>query len=625
MASDEEGSFYAGYLSLISFQTDLIHDPVVIKDNAGALELSPIQVVVGGAPIFKRYRALKSWPTTIQEMSELSEEIKSDMDAEWTAALLLAAGANPWELKNDTHPSRSNHSTQLHPVSGMAVRGWAGVVKNALEHPDCPDLEQVAQLRVKNTIPMAESMGRVVSLRAYLLAQGQNEVLGVLFDKGMVLPKDKTSLVEELSNIHEETVALLAEKGLFNSLSPAVIKKVQSAWVLRVRNKTLSPEQLPEMMSLLLPKDASQSQLEAASAAQIDGILGVPWNDNRHSNQVMNVGIEELNKQVPSKSQHRGQWSVLGAYAMAQIRRTGQDSSQSVPKWDIAPMIEANFVRGKGWVYADLNDPSVKGSLAPAIDVQWRAGITMSAPILMAELGKNNYSYTKEKKPLPSLSALCLACGVSDPDAWIAQNANAMAEFTQAISRPNARTQHAVLSMVWSNILESPHADIIVQSMSKSNAVGLALAITGNFMSSSSWPLVSVQSQGEAVTRFKNILRKFFPSMNLLGGTGVQAYRKLVQDGEHDSPLAQAIVVDALALSTPKQVQELIGIMGPALSPKSPVLKIVKLWMASRKNDPVFDAATSAARAAILTQMASEVRGKSTPPASAAKENRPKI
>lgn len=594
---DAASSFYAGYLALCQAQPDLVNSKFNSRHRIYKHELNPLQVIAGLAPHFFRGRNLKEVPTTLEELAQLSPQQPDDVNGEWTAAVLMACGVDPWDIPQYIKPQNCHHPAHLHPVPQMVVRGWCGVLRNALNHPSAPDIEQVAQMEVV-------SWGEFKTIRAFALGETDTSVLKVLHECGMELPSDDKLLVEELGQSSRQAIEYLSSVGALEKIPAKLRNKVENVFAARVKAKSLHHDHMAAMVELLTGRSGQRPE-EVAQTAMFDSVLSVPWCGARHVDEkFQNFGVAKLNEVGVSKSQLKGRWSFLGAYLMSYVRRAGRDGTSML---SLAEMIKSER-RDNAWRIADLSSSEYKGILAPAVSVQWRDGISMAAPILMYLLAiKKGHDRTFQGRDL-IIKSFCTVAGIDDFRRFVADHANEMALFTSAITRNNSPAQHKLLGRIWGCALSSDYGPVLASSISEENRINVLLSLTGNFFSSKSWDkskntLKANQWDGEELYTFKRVAKKLFPPMKEYSCLATQ-FEDLRKMGLEDSPHAQAALIYALA--TEDDVSKVLSALGQAIPPKSNTAELLRMWVDAHKKDAQYADSVAQVKAALLSSVAAE-------------------
>lgn len=563
-------SVFAGYLSLLAQNPQAINEKVIVDDNP-SVEISPIRAVMGMTPMYFVDQGLTDWPTTPEEVAQLGPA-SDKVGSEWVAAILMANGADPWEVNGEFCPRKVSSKYLYHPVVNMVAREMPGLLRNAFKHPNALPVDEFAELLVQ------DNWG-VRTVRVHALLSEEPHLMEVLLDAGMSLPTDEAQLVSDLSQANLPALKILADRGLLRDIPSKLAKRINNAWARRIKNSDgLTAETMYEMAACLVPSTTVQVQNAAAETAKIDGILSAPWGElETNLSHFYGMGIDALNHVATSKTQHKGNWSTFGAIAMHHFRRCS--SNYGSPSYDISKLID-----NSRQPLPDLSTPQYRGCLAPSIAVQWREGITMAAPVLMATLTRSPYNLVKKIKQ--DVDEFCLACAVEDFDQFIKNHANELVLFTTGIMKKNSTSQNNVLLNGWKMMLSNPIANkngLLANAISEENKINLLLALTGNFIVSNEWK----NKTSYANSRFRDFQEVFFglfPDLKDVNSKGVvKVFEDLTKSNSHNSIKVDALLAYSLANHDTDLTCDMVQKASYRIKPKSVADEMVKMWLSAAK------------------------------------------
>lgn len=443
--------------------------------HTDAPEQKPLlSYVLSRTPAYESRRAHREWPATLAgftqdlllgpgpqpEDSRNAEEegFRDKVDVEWFAAVLLAAGADPWAHASDSNPWGSALTEVLkHNLSGLLHR--------MLTMPGAPAAQEVLDGTFHSpggnrSDPWCSLLTRDPKYTA---------VFEVLLRHKARLPTDPRVLVDLLGNASLGAIqALQAHAAL--PMDEAIQKRIKTQW--RARGKRASQDKLtPEMLAALLAAldhtGTVDSEQERQVAEIADLISNPGWGDTGcayredpcHNTFKSNTGAARLcARTVLSRGAMAGQWSGLAGMALHRLRMSGPDG---VTPWRMEAMVSWGFKDG---IWKTL-EPIADGALSLARGFDWRPGIAIDGLLVLVILGmKQERSgdallqahQEKEYADLQQQAQRLLR--VTSLGAWGQQNAAAAVAWTEhLLARPTPKVV-SIVEGAWRQVMETaPH------------------------------------------------------------------------------------------------------------------------------------------------------------------------
>lgn len=418
------------------------------------------------------------------------------VDTEWVAAVLLAAGADPWTPQADRSLPKA--------VMWAALHGMGGLLDRFLEAPGAWPAQQVADAQFVTTGPHGNLGWRELVSRPERAC-----ALDVLLKKG-ARPSSEELLEELLGEGHFEALKILAP--YVSPLRTPVRQAVEDRWLQRSKElgyAGLPAEQLGELAQVFFGNSADP-KLSAATVA-IGQDLSVAWGSAANGSLAKaygyqgDMGVEALlgRGQVRSGAM-AGQWSRLASAVFARVRQAGFNGALG---WDIAMMIHRKFEQGVGWVHADVTQPPFKGALEEALGFEWRPGVKIDSLVMLGLLGQDPEDFDADR-----LEKFAAATGVDDVMAWAREHVAGAVEATKIICSGNASTAATQLLRTWGALGVHTQGTGVLEALDEQQRCDLLYALTCKFKSSDPWALDSKAISLAAVC-FDSLSKRLFPRL----------------------------------------------------------------------------------------------------------------
>lgn len=422
------------------------------------------------------------------------------VDVEWAAAALTAAGCNPWndfELGVDPLPLA---------ITSAIDCGMAGLVNRFLDCPNAPSANDLVG------VPFSESSPDY-NWTSLASDHAQNRVLEVLVERG-ARTKDEDILAEAFSNATPLAVEILTTAKMVPGTEKSQ-RKIQSAW--KARSVSLGSEVVQKMQIATFGGVASSM---SQSALDVSNLLSVEWGKapSGSSSQAYDFlggkGVESLLGQADIKSgPMAGHWSVLAAAAASRLRQGSDDGALG---WSISTMLHRHYSdEDRRWVVADCAQPPYKGSLTPALGIEWRKGIVIDGIVALSLFGQRGNSMTRttqdnlqEQQVLRDISDFGLAAGIENPDRWARDHAQSAALFSLHILKsPKVNATRSLLHAWETALYRNPG---MASTIKEETRVDLLLALTAQFTLSSNW---SSTIHSKQIKAFQSTATALFPQL----------------------------------------------------------------------------------------------------------------
>lgn len=568
--------FFAGYLASCAYHPHLATLPLEVKETSSVDRsqkitrlVDPMEVVLCLSPPSIKPR--NNWPSTLDEFGPLLSEYKEGANADLAAAMLLAAGANPWH--DDKPKTRTDQDQLPTAISKMLEYQLSGLFAASLSHPKAWSVEALTSQPIRFRVGYEQ-----VELLSYLTSnQNVSSMFGALCDHGFSIAALPDRRAHLLSAASPGAMEVLYSRGQLACLTATEIKEIQASWLRRVKASNLDSADLADMISKIDPGQDKGKINNLADTAEADALLSVAWSAGKVTFP-SNLGVDGLLRTINSKTQLRGQWPVVSALAAAALRGSSGLGTPEVP-------FDRLLFYGPGpnppgnWLVANPTDPKWQAALAPALSVEWRPGISSAAPLALAVLSAANTDPVRANYQLGVANLF----GISDLGKWAGGLASSMVEFTTQTLKPRATAQQGVMLRAWSRMLSGSPMAVgreVSRALSSQEKYELLFALTGAFSLSAPWH--AVDSSG---------YKKMFDSVtNILSATkGHDEYAGLAQ-----------LVVD-LASASPSKALDVVMSLDPAL-PATEVSRIFKAWTASRRNEDDFLPVVSKMKSQLLSR-----------------------
>ena len=445
---DRSDELFASYLMSCQLHPGQALDPVTntlagsaqqpgIRAKYNALE---VVLGLGTKPVYPA----KVWP---EHLSEFSSTSNTSVDR--VAALMLAAGANAW----DANISTDNVSGLPNTINDMVELRLTGVLSRALDQSGAISVQDLASRNFGSHYYNQPLVDLLVT------SDDGGPMLAMLVKRGLVLD-DVAQLAGQAT---PSSMAALNECGLLEPLAARDRKRIQGDWLKRLKNTAqatvnLSADNMEKMLSILEPGASAQDKQDSLNAANIEKILSVNWNDGKFYMRNL-PPIPELLISATTTHSLRGQWSMLGAICMANVR-------QQASSWKGTDTIDFKDILKKGGT----------GCLKQAVEIEWQPGITMATPILLMLLTEGGTEAVSTRK---NQEIALDAMGVPSMAQWAREHANATADFTIQTMRRNAKIQQEVMSKAWSTAISREPG--LAMGLDAGRAWRLLMALSGDF------------------------------------------------------------------------------------------------------------------------------------------------
>ena len=477
-------SVIEGAMALATTHPFDVNDAVHIKHHDDPEHrVSLLDGVLMLYPFARRGSDRRVWPKTVEEFgpSLLTTESPYDKhhrraNVEWFAALLAAAGCNPW-----SSPFEPAHERVLPSAVATAMQlGLGGLLERFLTCPGAWSAQQVADARAGTDAthwPSLVSQPHLVTVLAVLLEQGARLEDPKLWTKVMEVASPEGA---QLLGRHSPVV-----------LSDTQEKKIQSAWSTRLKAKELTPANFEAMGQALHGDNVSQAF--DSIAAQITQRLSETWGKapngsaRRAYDFANDLGTASLAARRPLRGGlMAGQWSLLAACAAERIRAADEGGALG---WSVSRMLKSEFDKTKKvWELADTSSREFKGKLAPALGFDWRPGIAIDGIVALSLLGQAGagtaqetvqVKQARESDVFREWGDFSQATGVEDVRAWARQHApSAIAFTTQMLKTPHQNVVGCLLR-TWNAALAAE--PLLLQDTTHEERTDLLTALHGKF------------------------------------------------------------------------------------------------------------------------------------------------
>lgn len=377
-------------------------------------------------------------PRSLQELEKgVSLGTKKDgtpaqVDLEWLAAWVLAAGANPWV----THRTQSSHDP--YDALDLALNNNLPLlVEVLLESPGAPSAADRGA-----SLPPSVMRTTALNWWSTLVAQsGRLDLLEVLSRHGAAHDTLDANGEHPLSNALPEVVAWYAQQGWLPT-DPNIQTRLQSQWVARSKQAGLSLESLKEMSAALI---GEQNAVLQHRKALVGRLLTRP---SGYNTQPHGFTLEELLDRVEvARGPSRGNWTGLAALAVAHWRGGTNVSAPEAFDWSnrVSSSV-ANCVRDDEGNWSLPEWVGQPGVLKSALGVEWKPGICLDGALALQ-------ACMAPDRDQPS-SPLYVMLGVVEPKAWVLSNMGAAARFTVALlEKSRSDSLQEGLVSVWGEVV----------------------------------------------------------------------------------------------------------------------------------------------------------------------------
>lgn len=339
------------------------------------------------------------------------------VDVEWLAAVLLAAGADPWANRSDGDPLGPCLTRAMdHHLFGLVVR--------MMDMPGAPAWKALAEAPV----PTAARHPRARESWLHAVAASKEPREACLAQLLAARP-EVSSNPHPLARAFPWALAAYDRAGQ-RPTDPALGKSLLAHWRQRLKSKDLSVEEFTQMemgLSGLSAGDTAQAD-QRAHAAQLVRELGqVPWGSAKGTS-VDRCTVATLQRRGSvAKGALAGEWTLLAAAALQHLRGY---NSHGVSSWTL------------DW-HLEKGHPARAGDLQAARGFDWRPGVAIDG-LLVLSLGGMAFS---PNAPDSSFLENMALLGVDDGEAWATEHLPAALAFTRVLA--GSATAAEQLSETW--------------------------------------------------------------------------------------------------------------------------------------------------------------------------------
>jgi len=412
----------------------------------------------------------REWPSTLDNFSPalikpfktLADEVRyDDVDAEWLAAVVLAAGADPWIDKDAHHGlgSAFGMAAGLN-LAGLVERMWA-VEKNR------PTLQQLSEVVCAS--PVFPDKGERTWLEHTMMHD--DPALTVWLLRQGVRPLPDRPHPATLA-CHTGQLNALKEHGCWPLTGPE-IRSVETAWRNRLKKGDLTASQFAAFQAMASPEEhvsAVEQDQKTLAALFEQKIAGPKWNSTGFALEPT-IKIPDMMAEAEiTKGPMAGRWNRLAAEVFSHMR---QGHARGVLAWDL-----------RRWApsAAELSP----GSLRPVLGREWRDGVSFDGLLALGILGMSDiaqrgacaslHARPLDKQPLIDVAAEAL--GVSDVKAWAMKHTSSAVAWTELATKGGSAPACNRMQDVWATAL-TRHPFWLVHEPALS--LRLLQALGGNF------------------------------------------------------------------------------------------------------------------------------------------------
>lgn len=427
-----------GAAALVALAQRVAFDPNATLERAGSV-IPLLTYVVSQAPGQPWRSTDRPWPLALEDFGDhllvpgAGDEPPELVDAEWLAATLVAAGADPWV-------DAGQEGVGMAAVHAME-RGMLGLLKRFLAAPGAPPV---------STLAAAQHEGRSWLYRACTKDKEQ-PLLAFFLDNGARPGPEETAPM--LEGASPQGIREFALRGLLPT-EKAQVRRLETAWRQRMREKGLTAEEMVEMSALLSGKHTENAE-EDARPLRFTQELAQPWGESwreyARGAYAANTGADALLEQavIPS-GRLSGRWSGLAVKLAKRLRTAGNNG---VPTFDLRTMVSwADDGTGR---YAGCPPEGNEGLLKGAIGFEWRPGLGIDGLVALVLLGQGDRENEDALAEVRHAAAQLM--GVADVEVWATAHVESAVAFTEALVSPTAQTAATTLAGVWHHALEHHH------------------------------------------------------------------------------------------------------------------------------------------------------------------------
>lgn len=402
----------------------------------------------------RRYN--RPWPTALSEFtSQLLTSYENafgqthvdQVDGEWLAALLLAAGADPWaDCGKDVYEGLGSplHTALGLGAAGMARRLWS------VEH-NRPSVETLATAMVGTPYIQSElTTGTWLELS---MGHPGHELAQWLLEIGVRPLADRAHPAAWATNPRH--LQVFQDHGLL-PVEPAERRALENAWRARLKKGSLKPEALVAFQEMLSPAVLNQEDRQAQTvSASFDQIVAeMKWDTTSYYHTATRLGVEPLcqTAAIP-KGPLMGQWNRLGVELVRQLKI---QNKRGVVAWDLSEMVG----RSDGGRLEKAH--GLDGALAAARGVEWRPGVCLDGLLALTMLGMSD---SHQRNPLSYLfggklqdqvliDTAASILGVADVKAWAKEHVESAVALTEALAKGGSAPACTRLQQIWASALQ---------------------------------------------------------------------------------------------------------------------------------------------------------------------------
>lgn len=358
------------------------------------------------------------------------------VDAEWLAAAVLAAGADPWSDRSPEQPLGS-------ALAAALAANMPGLVHRLLDMPGAPSPQEVAQTPWTNTPgnALAQRMGTGAHHAhwwAALTAQPYHTaVCATLLERGL---RPTEALAPALEDAAPASAVAMARYGWLPTAAPA-LKRLREQWRRRLKSGNLDSESFTALETVV--QTPGGPPMTAAQAAAVAVLTSREWGglgDGAIGTQDLTDMLARVHLPAHPREPWEGQWSGLALQMARALRRW---NLHGVAVWE-ARQLMGPFARE-----AEL--PTMEeaaGRLAPALGFEWRPGVAIDGVAVLALVGMDDKQHNRGQW---IANAHCL--GLDDPLRWACRHMPDAVVFTEAVlAKQTKREALERFQTIWAEV-----------------------------------------------------------------------------------------------------------------------------------------------------------------------------
>lgn len=452
----------------------------------------------------------QSWPSNPAEFGPHLRQYDSldrlrGIGTEWVAAVLTAAGCNPWidPIADDTLPL----AVQLaiyHDMGGLLDRFL-----------DCPGA--LPAQTIFDRILDPNSSFEHPLLNECIANNAKNSVIKILTNRGARIQNETQARIV-FSQVAESLFDVIVATGV-PAISEEGRKYIENEWRKRAKDKSsdLPTKRAQEMAHTLFGKKGASV---SGSSLEIQKFLAVEWNKRPNGSSAyaydFHLGLtlpEICERSTVKAGSFTGTWSVFAAAIAGRVR--GGNAHRGASGWSPSVMLHRHYDEQKNsWIYADVNQPPYRGCLAAALDFDWKPGISINGIVALGLIGQRGHYDAEaeyEKSELEQdIKNFGLAANISDPYAWANQYSPDAAKFTLTTLKGNHANQVRAMLNSWSTAIRRQPA--FVQALDDNTRADLLWALCGKAQLPVGWSNKTEQYNYEK-KQFLSLANALFPGI----------------------------------------------------------------------------------------------------------------